>query len=325
MDEGNVTTEDNRVALQPVESIEVTILDDNTVDALLAGNETVNRAPLVWDFFERPQLRAEHGYALFVTLRQGTTTTSLLYDAGIGRDTVVHNMDILGVRTADLRTIVLSHGHVDHHGGLEGIIRRVGRSGLPLLVHPDAWKDRKVIFPTGTEVHLPPPSQSDLDKEGVLVVEERAPSLLLDGVALVTGQVLRRTDFETGFGSHYAKTATGWESDPMVWDDQALVLNLKGKGLIVCSSCSHAGVINVLRYAQDLTGIEQVHAFVGGMHLSGGAFEPRIPQTLEALTAIAPTFIVPGHCTGWKMTHEIARRMPTAYVQTSVGTRLRFL
>jgi 7,8-dihydropterin-6-yl-methyl-4-(beta-D-ribofuranosyl)aminobenzene 5'-phosphate synthase len=101
-------------------------------------------------------------------------------------------------------------------------------------------------------------------------------------------------------------------------------VNLKGKGLVVLSGCSHSGAINVLRQVQRLTGEDRVHTFVGGMHLSGRIFEPIIPRTLDELAAIAPRWLVPGHCTGWKATHEIARRLPEAYVQTSVGTRLQF-
>ena len=155
------------------------------------------------------------------------------------------------------------------------------------------------------------------------MVEERGPSLLLDNTVLVTGQVDRVTDFEKGFPLQQARTNGGWEPDTWIWDDQAVVCHVKGKGLVVLSSCSHAGVINVLRHAQQLTGVEKVHAFVGGLHLTGGLFEPIIPRTIEELAKIDPQVVVPGHCTGWKATHELARRLPGAYLQTSVGTRLR--
>ncbi len=100
---------------------------------------------------------------------------SILYDAGLGRDTVLHNLDVLQVAVGDLRAVVLSHGHSDHHGGLEGIIKRIGRRGMPLVLHPDVWRDRKIAFPTGAEMHMPPPSHNDLDREGVAIIEERGP------------------------------------------------------------------------------------------------------------------------------------------------------
>lgn len=312
------------VMLQPVDAVEVTIVVDNFVDVLLPSTDIVRRAPLAWDSLERDALIAEHGYSLLVTVERGGRTETLLYDAGLGRSTALHNLDVLGVKVRDLRAVVLSHGHMDHHGGLEGMIRRFGRPRLPLVLHPDAWRDRKIIFPTGTEIHMPPPSRHDLEREGVDLLEERSPSLLLDGTVLVTGQVERVTPFEKGFPLQHARTSEGWEPDPWVWDDQALVLSLGEKGLAVLSGCSHAGVINVLRHAQAVTGTKKVHAVVGGLHLTGGIFEPIIPETIAQMAAIGPDILVPCHCTGWKAMHELAHRMPEAYVQASVGTRFRF-
>lgn len=316
---------DTRVNLEPVDVAEVTILVDNYCDVLLSGSETALRPPLAWDVFERESLRAEHGYALLLTVQREGRSASILYDAGLGRDTALHNLDVLGLRPGELRAIALSHGHADHHGGLEGLFKRIGRRGMPLVLHPDVWRDRRIVFPTGIEVHLPPPSHNDLDREGVEIIEERGPSLLLDDTVLITGQVERETDFERGFPPHQARSDQGtWEPDTWIWDDQAMVCHLKGKGLVVLSSCSHSGIINVLRHARRLTGVEQVYALVGGMHLTGAIMEPVIPRTLAELTALAPTFVVPGHCTGWKATHALAQQLPTAYIQSSVGTTLHF-
>jgi 7,8-dihydropterin-6-yl-methyl-4-(beta-D-ribofuranosyl)aminobenzene 5'-phosphate synthase len=278
----------------------------------------------VYEWTEREQLRAEHGYALLVTVTRDGRSHSILYDAGLGRDTLTHNLDVLGIAPGDLRAVALSHGHADHHGGLEGIVRRLGRRGLPLVLHPDVWRDRRVVFPTGEAIHMPPPSHNDLDREGVAIIEERGPSLLLDGTVLITGQVARETDFEKGFPPQQARTEHGWEPDTWIWDDQAVVCHVRDKGLVVLSSCSHAGIINVLRHARRITGVEAIHALVGGMHLTGAIMEPVIPRTLAELEAIRPAIMVPGHCTGWKATHEVARRFPDAFVQSSVGTRLHF-
>jgi 7,8-dihydropterin-6-yl-methyl-4-(beta-D-ribofuranosyl)aminobenzene 5'-phosphate synthase len=92
------------------------------------------------------------------------------------------------VDPAELRAIVVSHGHVDHHGGLEGLAARTGRR-LPLLIHPEAWRERKVTFPTGAELRLPPPSRADLEAEDLEVVEERGPTLLVDNQVLISGEV----------------------------------------------------------------------------------------------------------------------------------------
>src|SRR3990170_1141134 len=168
---------------------------------------------------------------------------------------------------------------------------------------------------------MPPPDRRPLERADVRIVEERGPSMLLGDGVLVTGQVERVTDFETGFPWQHARADGGWEPDPWIGDDPGVVCHVKGRGLVVVSSCSRAGVINVLRNAARVTGVPKVHGFVSGLHLIGGLFEPIIPWTVEALAGIAPDVVVPGHCTGWRATHAIARRLPGAYVQTSVGTR----
>lgn len=195
---------------------------------------------------------------------------------------------------------------------------------MPLVIHPHAWRERKVVFPTGAEIRMPPPSHNDLDREGWLVVEEQGPSLLLGGAVLVTGRIDRVTEFEKGFPLQHVQTDTGWEPDTWIWDDQAIAINVRGKGLVVLSSCSHSGVINVLRHVQAATGIDHIHGFIGGLHLTGGLFEPIMPATLNELATIAPDRVVPGHCTGWRATHQVSSLLPESYAASNVGTTFTF-
>lgn len=204
--------------LEPVDRMEVTIVVDNFVDLLMAGSDDVRRYA-VSDFGDREQLVAEHGFSALVTVDVGGQRSQVLYDGGLTPAALARNLDVLQVPVKDLRALVISHGHADHHGGLEALFQRHGRRKLPLLIHPQAWQKRKVVFPTGTEVKLPPPSRSDLEAEGAEILEEAGPTLLLDSTVLVSGQVERNTDFEQGFPIHYAHSKSGWQPDPMVWDD----------------------------------------------------------------------------------------------------------
>jgi len=314
------------VSLVPVDAVDVTVLVDNSIDILAAPSEVEQRAGFVWEWSTRDQLRSEHGYSLVVRIHGDGGSSTLLYDAGLGRDTATHNLDVLAIDPKDVRAAVLSHGHADHHSGLEGLHRRLHTSGMPLVVHPHVWRDRKIAFPNGVELHMPPPGRGDLDRAGWQIVEDRGPTLLLDGCLLVTGEVERTSGYETGFPPqvHQALLSDTWEPDGAIADDQAVVVNVRDKGLVVMSSCSHAGAINVLQHARRLTGVNHVHAFVGGMHLTGGLFEHIISRTIQDLVAIAPDYVVPGHCTGWRAQNAIVSALPKAYLQSNVGTTFHF-
>jgi 7,8-dihydropterin-6-yl-methyl-4-(beta-D-ribofuranosyl)aminobenzene 5'-phosphate synthase len=104
--------------------------------------------------------------------------------------------------------------------------------------------------------------------------------------------------------------------------DQALVVSLGERGLVVLSGCGHAGIVNTVRYARKLTGQETVAAIVGGFHLSGPMFEPIIGPTVDALAELSPSLLVPAHCTGWKACYQMAARFPDAFVMSTVGSTI---
>ncbi len=315
---------ETRPSLRTVDKLEITILMDNSIDVFLPDTKEVRRSRLPSDlpWGERKALVAEHGYSALVTVHAAGRSATLLFDAGVSTDGLIHNMDVMEVRPRDLHSIVLSHGHVDHTQGLMGMIKRVGKQRMPILLHPDAFLNRKVIFPDKSELHTPAPNRRLLEQENVEFIEERGPSYLVEGMVLVTGQIHRTTDFEKGFPIHYSEINGTWQSDPLIHDDQALVVNVRDKGLVVLTGCGHAGAINSIRYAQQLSGTDTVYALLGGLHLTGAIFEPIITRTVQELKAIGPRLIMPGHCTGWKATHEFAREFPDEFIQPSVGTRL---
>ena len=312
------------IPLAPVDSADVTVLVDNSLDLLLRSDSRAHRPPLAPDWLERPLVRAEHGFSALVTLRRGGAETRIVYDAGLTGEVLRHNLEALELSLKDVDAIVLSHGHGDHHGGLEGLLREIGRKHLPLILHPDSWRSRKIVFPTGAEANLPPPDRSVLARAEVELLEKEGPSYLFGTSALVSGKVERVTDFEQGFPLHWARGKSGWEPDPMIWDDQNLICEVKGKGLVVLTGCGHAGAINIVRNARRLTGVDRIPALIGGLHLTGAVFEPIIAPTVTELERLRPDFVVPGHCTGWRARHEISHRLPEAYLESSVGTRFHF-
>jgi 7,8-dihydropterin-6-yl-methyl-4-(beta-D-ribofuranosyl)aminobenzene 5'-phosphate synthase len=327
-----------QLQLEPVDELSVTVVCDNSVDMLLVdegpaqrlgfGGALAGRVPAV----PAASLRegrapdgpvAEHGFSTLVEVRRGPTVRQLLFDTGVTPNGCVENLRRLGKDPTDIEVIVCSHGHFDHTTGLSGLINRLGGTNLPVLIHPEFWARRRIAVPGLEPFELPTTSRSALVDAGFDIVENRHPSFLFDRCVLITGEVDRTTAFETGFAIHEANRAGKWEPDPLILDDQALIAHVRGKGLVVVTGCGHAGIINICRYAQRLTGVGDVHAVIGGFHLNGLLFEPIIAETVAALGELGADVVVPAHCTGWKATHTIARRLPDAFIQSSVGTTFR--
>jgi 7,8-dihydropterin-6-yl-methyl-4-(beta-D-ribofuranosyl)aminobenzene 5'-phosphate synthase len=310
------------IPLPAVDAVQVKLIMDNAVDVLMSGTDVARRWPLGPNPFDRPQPFAEHGFSALIEVRRGSQRGTVLFDTGVSRAGILHNLDVMEINAQDIQAIILSHGHADHAMGLPGLIDRLGSRSLPLVLHPDAYLERRVVLPNGTEVSIPPPRRSDLQRENIEIIEEVGPSMLVDEMLLVSGEVARSTPFETGFPGHQAKREGVWEPDPLIMDDQCAIINVRDKGLVIVTGCGHSGIVNIIRNAQWLTGVEAVYAVVGGFHLTGALFESRIVATIDALQAIGPRYVLPGHCTGWVATHKIARTMPDAFIANSVGTTL---
>lgn len=111
--------------------------------------------------------------------------------------------------------------------------------------------------------------------------------------------------------------------DPYVWDDRAIVVNVKNKGLVIMSGCAHAGIINTILYAQKITGVNTILAVIGGFHLSGKEYEQRIDDTVKELKLLNPRILVPTHCTGWRGFYAIREALPQNCIWNSVGNLYR--
>jgi 7,8-dihydropterin-6-yl-methyl-4-(beta-D-ribofuranosyl)aminobenzene 5'-phosphate synthase len=256
------------VALEPVDEVVVTTLVDNSYDGLLTGDGPVRRrnlarsgrvpAPQFQDGETVAGLVAEHGFAALVTTRRGDRTHTVLFDTGVSPNGLSDNLERLELDAADIEALVLSHGHFDHAGGFPGLARLRKRQGLPITVHPMVWSRRRVAIPGQPEWELPVLNRRALEAEGFEVIERRQPSLLFDQSVLVTGEVDRTTEFETGMRFHEAHGEHRWEPDPLILDDQALIVHVRDRGLVVLTGCGHAGAVNICRHAQRLTGVDRL-------------------------------------------------------------------
>ncbi|MBW1779804.1 MAG: MBL fold metallo-hydrolase [Deltaproteobacteria bacterium] len=309
------------VPLKPVDQVKILTVIDNYVDVLLTNTEVITRPPLAkTGTIPVDTLLAEHGLSLLVTVGEGEETHTLLFDTGYSRVGVLHNLDQLGVDLSQVEALALSHGHMDHTGSLYPVLDRIPNK-IPLILHPEAFHaprffgladGRKLLFPQ-TLV------KEDLKKRNIDLVESKTPTRLLGERIMVTGEVERITSFEKGLPNAVLERDGKTEADP-ISDDQALVVHLKDKGLVVIAGCSHAGIINTILYAQKITGIQDVHAVVGGFHLSGPYFEKIIEQTIGELKKIGPQHLSPMHCTGWKAIQQMSQEFPDAFILNSVGS-----
>jgi len=321
------------IELDPVDSVVVTTLMDNLTDNLMPDQGPARRTGIgggpwrrsaVMEGGQVPDaLIAEHGFSVLVTVTKAGHEHRFLFDAGTSPDGVTENMRRLDIDPASIEAIVCSHGHFDHTTGLDGLIRAVGRANLPVLIHPHFWRQRRLVLPGREPVEIPATSRRALEDGGFVIIEEQQPSFLFDRSVLITGEIPRTTGYEPGLPPQQAWIAGSWQPDPLVLDDQALIVNVSGRGLVVITGCGHAGVVNIARYAQRLTGGQQLYALLGGFHLSGPLFEPLIPRVLDDLAALNPGVLAPAHCTGWRAQHAMSARFPAAFIPNAVGTSFR--
>jgi 7,8-dihydropterin-6-yl-methyl-4-(beta-D-ribofuranosyl)aminobenzene 5'-phosphate synthase len=319
------------IELEAVDRVEITTLCENLVDSMAPSSEAVERQRasqtnrVVSKLFARElasPFEGAHGLSMLVRITLGDITRSLLFDAGGSVNGLVHNLDCLELNPRDFSCIVLSHGHFDHVLGLVGLQQRLGRLAFPVTIHPDAYLERGAKLPNGKINAIGAPSRQGLRDAGLELIEGATPSFVLEKMALVTGQIARTNDYETGWPDHLAVRNGEWTPDPDICDDQGLVIHVKDRGLVVLSGCGHAGIINTVKHAQAITGVSKVHAVIGGFHLGPNYFMQRVPSVVRDLVALQPAIVAPAHCTGYRAAFAVYEALPDAFVQNTVGTRI---
>ena len=314
----------NKIGIKEVDCVEILSLQDNYIEITASDNsDVVTRATAVKDGELKNSILAEHGFSAVVRITSGGKKRTLLFDFGFSKEGAAYNADVLGVDLREVEIMVLSHGHMDHLGGLEALVGRIGRKGIPLVLHPAAFKPSRYLKFGKTRQYFPVVKRERFEKLGIRLIETRAPYPLLDVQALFLGEVRRETAYEKGMPMAHFEDQGSEKWDP-IEEDSALVMNLKGRGLIVLSGCAHSGIVNTVYFAREITGIEKIHAVMGGFHLAGPAFEPIIGKTAEALKKIGPTYVIPCHCTGRKAIMAIEKKLPDQFLLNMAGTKLTF-
>jgi 7,8-dihydropterin-6-yl-methyl-4-(beta-D-ribofuranosyl)aminobenzene 5'-phosphate synthase len=325
--------------LKAVESVQIDVLVDNVTDSLSSVPAFVEtefagltrRRQGGWVLGGSCLCCAAHGLSCLITVRKGGATRTLLFDSGPEDRTFEQNVSRLGVDLAPVEAIVLSHGHWDHAGAmlraLQLIRDRNGGREVPYYAHPDMFRTRATRFGNDSmRLMEDVPSVDALSAHGARVVNTSEPQLLLDGLAYVSGEIPRKTAFERGLKGQHRRTldGSGWELDELIMDERFVAVNVAGKGVVVFTACSHAGVINVLDHARACFGDTPLHGVVGGLHLSGSN-EKSIPDTIAALRGFDLGVIAAGHCTGWRALTALAGAFgDSRLAPLAVGKRFTF-
>jgi len=287
----------------------------------------------------RATLISEWGLSMLAESGIGSQTRTVLVDFGFTPEALLTNMRVLGVDPGRIDAMALSHGHFDHFGGLTGFLvanKGLLKPGLPLFVGgEDCFCTRELM--NGDDFGV-------LDRKAILdagltLMLAEGPSIAADH-AITTGQIplasfekplvptREKTGFDAGLGCDPAREPAAKNTGTFVPDDFqheiATCYLVKGKGLVVLTSCSHRGVVNTARQALAATGAERLHAVIGGYHLVPPLSDAYLRQTVSELKALRPDFLVAAHCTG-EAFYDIAHtEMPGQVIHSAVGTRLVF-
>jgi 7,8-dihydropterin-6-yl-methyl-4-(beta-D-ribofuranosyl)aminobenzene 5'-phosphate synthase len=273
-------------------------------------------------------LCANLGFGLRLVSQAAGVRHTLLFDTGPEPGVFIRNCAALGVRLGEVEAIAITHGHWDHMAALPATIDRIVEQGGRVTVHvnPGMFNERAVrlrgdqIVPVAN-VPAPP----ELQRHGAIVVNGPEERLLLDGHFYYSGEIPRVSAFEKGRDDHFCRKNPDapWEPDPLLLDERMLVAHVRDLGLVVFSSCSHAGIVNVCTHVRSLFPGVPIHTVMGGLHL-GGVMERNIPATVEALRSFEIEHIITGHCTGWRALHALANGFGDAVSQSAVGTSYTF-
>jgi 7,8-dihydropterin-6-yl-methyl-4-(beta-D-ribofuranosyl)aminobenzene 5'-phosphate synthase len=324
--------------LRPVDSLVVDIALDNVTDSY--SSKPPNISPEFNNVMEAgakeisgPTLCcAQLGLALVLTAHVGKRRRKLLFDAGPEGALFLRNCKNLGVSLTDVEAVAVSHGHWDHMGALLDALDQItggdrGRE-VPCHVNPEMFLERGARLTTGQVAPFQKvPGPEELAVHGARVVNSGESRLLVDDYFYLSGEIPRVSRFEKGRPDHLCRHAADqpWEPDPLIMDERYLAVKVRDKGLLVFSSCSHAGIVNVLLHARATFADVPLYGVLGGLHLSGAAMERLIPDTVANLRQFELKHIMPAHCTGWRAHFALLNEFGESVVTPSaVGSRCAF-
>lgn len=321
--------------IQPLDKLDIQVLVDNVTDSLSTVPENVTHEIAYLRTNGMKELSGEclccgaHGLSLLITATQGSTKRTLLFDAGPEGEVFKKNVTKLNAKIGAVEAVILSHGHWDHAGGFLTAVELIknNNNGKEVIFHlnPGMFYQRATTHAGQICPFKKIPSIHELEQKGAEVVSSDEARLLLDNFFYLSGEIPRVTNYEQGFPGHVRQLPNGeWQDDQWIMDERFLVVNVRNKGLVVFSACSHAGIINVLKHTQELFPNIPIYAVMGGFHLSGHSVEKIIPQTVKDMEQFNLKMIIPAHCTGWRAVNALGNMFGDKVVPSAVGRMYEF-
>jgi 7,8-dihydropterin-6-yl-methyl-4-(beta-D-ribofuranosyl)aminobenzene 5'-phosphate synthase len=266
--------------------------------------------------FDTP-FRGRFGLSILLELKAEAEEKHILYDTNSEAQPILHNLRILDKSLDEVTTIFLSHCHYDHTDGLEGILDAIDRP-ISVVAHTEIFRPCFEINPDGIRhIGIPTKGRENLEKKGAMLTLTDDPLKLMTGVT-TTGEIKRVTSFEE-LEDLYT-TIDGETVQDHERDDSAVVLSFR-EGLVIITGCCHAGIVNTMIQAKKITGVDKVHAVVGGLHFID-AGEEKIEKSVEALKEV--DWIFAGHCTGFDGMRRMANAYGDRFSRIHTGSMIHF-
>ncbi len=247
--------------------------------------------------YESP-LWGQHGISLLVEAEKEGLTKRIMVDVGQNFEALSHNMQILGIDPATIDALVLTHCHYDHTMGAAKLVEATGKKNFPVIAHPEIFRPHFINAPFLQHVGIMAGDErEEIEAKGGMLFLTSEPFQIMPGL-ITSGEIPRNTDFEDAGISLFTIYGDTLMPDPVL-DDISLLANVKDRGIVIITGCSHAGIVNITEHALSLFPDEAVEGIIGGFHLVE-ASEEKISKTVDALGEIGPGWISSGHCTGFK-------------------------
>jgi len=324
-------------------NLTITILTTNTANSTLLTDEKF-KGKVIHPHTNGSKYLAEHGLAMSIEIKQGENVKKYLLDTGGAKNSILLNVEAMGIDFKDFDKLILSHGHIDHFGGLMKVLPKL-KEGCEIIISPKSYNQNMILVPRSGQKFYSDEVLTekfrDLQKQNAFVYNLKLPSLnktlvenliqqnnlklvestnpiKLTNYMATSGEIelFDENDVSKGF---YLLEGRNKFTKNTFRDEISIYINVKDKGLVVLTGCGHTGIINTLKHGQKITGINKIYAIIGGLHKEWEKSED-IEETVKYIENLNPEITCGMHCTGFEFNKIMSARGHPSHTLGVVGT-----